>query len=235
MSASNDAGSAPQAGNAPQAASNALLAVTSEVLFSTNRTLQKVIIYLVIFASVVSIVAVYLFIAGREVETEGYAVTADGRVYPLEKIRGEIFTPARVTSWAGDSIKGAYSLTFKTKETGEWQNNLSNIFTDPAKKDFIAALQRDGILKDVEEKSAVVYAEFSTSTRPLYMGAGETETGLKVHRIEVDLVITIDARGMTKDRNRTIRMPMALGVGEVGLGKAKDGLLIGNFKRVTHK
>lgn len=210
-----------------------LLRLTIETLYKSNGRLKTIVLVLALLIGLLILCLVY--ISTREVNPPAYAVTKDGRVYPLKKIEGDIFNSQFITRWSIDHATDLYNFTFRTIE-GEWPNSLSEFMFDSAKKDWIGGLQKQGYISDVIAKRAVMYALLDGE--PLYRGKSFNEKQkVDVSVVEIPLKVVIDARGELNDRNREMRVVLRLSIAHVGLGnnKFKDGLAIGMVKLAARK
>lgn len=214
---------------------NALLILTSQALLKSNSMNRSVAFISIILNIVLVVVVVMLVKTAKEIEVKAYGLTPDLRAVPLNEIKDDLYSPAKVMEWAGSKAKDMHTFTFRTIADGEHQTKLTQYMNEGSRAAFIKSLQRDGIEKDVKEKNALVYAEYYKDKQPLYIRSFVSpQTGTTLHVVEVYLIVTIDSRRVgTNERNRQLLVPMELTIGEVGLGRAPDGLLIGSIKRVS--
>ena len=203
------------------------LKVALITIVSTNKTLRAVVFYLCILLSISVVVSFYL--ATKEEKADAFGLTKDGRVYPLSRIEGEIFTQARIIAWSKEKSEKLYDFTFRTVE-GEWPNNLSTFMLDSAKEEWINSLRTQGYFKDVIDKNGVMYA--NVEGEPLYRGKNRGEKcKCDVSIVEVPLRVTVDARNSTTDRNREFKVTLQLQIGHVGFKDPRyEGLAIGKIK-----
>lgn len=225
-----------KSGNLKLLGDKALLMVSAQALMQANKTKSKLALFSFVLNIVFALVIVVLTSQAAEVKIKSYGLTPDGRAIELKEIEGEIFSPIRVSEWAGKKAKQMHTFTFRTLKNGEHAASLIEYMHETARDVFLKSIRRDGLEADVLEKNAVVYSEFYKDKVPLWISSYTSAKGTRMHIIQVELIVTIDGRSTTgNERNRQVVIPMEMHVGEVGLGKAKDGLLIGSIKRVASK